>query len=177
MARTGAYFASEHFEIEPHLITSAKGIGGGLPIAAVTGRADIMDASHPGGLGGTFGGNPVAAAAVVAVFEQVASRNLLAEAKRIESVFRPGLEALQSRHPVIAEVRGIGAMLAIELRHPETGEPAGDVVKSLQRDALHEGVLFLSAGVDGSVVRFLPSLVMTNEQIDEGLDVLDRALS
>lgn len=177
MARTGRYFASEHFDIVPHLVTSAKGIGGGLPIAAVTGRADIMDSSHVGGLGGTFGGNPVAAAAVVAVFDQVASRGLLAEAERIESVMRPGLEALAARHDIIAEVRGKGAMLAIELLDPKTQKPAADAVKAVQKHALHEGVMFLTAGSFGNVLRFLPSLVMTDDQIREGLGVLDEALA
>ena len=176
MARTGAYFASEHFGIEPHLVTSAKGIGGGLPIAGVTGRADIMDASHSGGLGGTFGGNPVAAAALVAVFEQVESRGLLAEAARIEATMRPRLEQLRERFAQVVEVRGKGAMLAIELADPTTGGPIPAAVKAIQTHAVHEGVFFLSAGASGSVLRFLPSLVITDEQIHEGMDVLSSAL-
>lgn len=177
MARTGKYFASEHFGITPHLVTSAKGIGGGMPIAAVTGRADIMDSSHVGGLGGTFGGNPVAAAAVVAVFEQVSTRGLLAEAERIESVMRPGLEAIAGRRELVADVRGKGAMLAIELLDPATKKPAADAVKAVQKFALHQGVMFLTAGSFGNVLRFLPSLVMTDDQIREGLGVLDEALA
>ena len=176
MARTGRYFASEHFGIVPHLTTSAKGIGGGLPIAAVTGRADIMDASHPGGLGGTFGGNPISAAAVVAVFDYVASHNLLAEAERVESVMRPELERLAERHGIVADIRGKGAMLAIELNDPDTGEPLPAAVKSVQQYALHRGVLFLSAGAFGNVLRFLPSLAITDDQIREGVAVLDGAL-
>jgi len=177
MARTGKYFASEHFGITPHLVTSAKGIGGGMPIAAVTGRADIMDSSHVGGLGGTFGGNPVAAAAVVAVFEQVSTRGLLGEAERIESVMRPGLEAIAGRRELVADVRGKGAMLAIELLDPATKKPAADAVKAVQKFALHQGVMFLTAGSFGNVLRFLPSLVMTDDQIREGLGVLDEALA
>ena len=177
MARTGKYFASEHFGITPHLVTSAKGIGGGMPIAAVTGRADIMDSSHVGGLGGTFGGNPVAAAAVVAVFDQVEKRGLLAEAERIESVMRPGLDSIASRHDIVADVRGKGAMLAIELLDPVTKKPAADVVKAAQKHALHQGVMFLTAGSFGNVMRFLPSLVMTDDQIREGLQVLDESLA
>lgn len=176
MARTGAYFASEHFDIVPHVVTSAKGIGGGLPIAGVTGRADIMDASHVGGLGGTFGGNPVAAAALVAVFDQVERRGLLAEAKRIESVMRPRLEELASRFDIVADVRGKGAMLAIELVDPDSGAPANLAVKAVQHHGLHNGVFFLSAGSYGNVLRFLPSLVITDEQIADGLDVLADAL-
>jgi 4-aminobutyrate aminotransferase and related aminotransferases len=148
-----------------------------MPIAAVTGRADIMDASHVGGLGGTFGGNPVAAAAVVAVFNQVEKRGLLAEAERIESVMRPGLDAIAARHDIVADVRGKGAMLAIELLDPTTKKPAADAVKAVQKHALHQGVMFLTAGSFGNVLRFLPSLVMTDDQIREGLEVLDEALA
>ncbi len=177
MARTGAYFASEHFGIEPDLVTSAKGIGGGMPIAAVTGRAEIMDASHPGGLGGTFGGNPVSCAAVIAVFDQVEKRDLLAEAQRIEATLKPALSDLQSKHPVIGDVRGMGAMLAIEFVDPHTGEPAPDIAKAVQTYALHQGVLILTAGTFGNVVRFLPPLVITNDQLLDAVSVMDQALA
>jgi len=176
MVRTGAYFASEHFGIVPDLTTSAKGIGGGLPIAAVTGRADIMDASHPGGLGGTFGGNPVSAAAVVAVFDDVERRGLIAEAKRVENTLKSALVGLQSRHSLIADVRGMGAMLAIELVDA-SGAPAVDAVKAVQAYALHQGVLFLNAGTFGNVLRFLPSVVMSDELLLDAVSVLDDALS
>jgi 4-aminobutyrate aminotransferase/(S)-3-amino-2-methylpropionate transaminase len=176
MVRTGAYFASEHFGIVPDLTTSAKGIGGGLPIAAVTGRADIMDASHPGGLGGTFGGNPVSAAAVVAVFDDVERRGLIAEAKRVEATLKSALVALQAKHSLIADVRGMGAMLAIELVDA-SGAPAADAVKAVQAYALHQGVLFLNAGTFGNVLRFLPSVVMSDELLLDAVSVLDDALS
>jgi len=176
MVRTGAYFGSEHFGIVPDLTTSAKGIGGGLPIAAVTGRAEIMDASHPGGLGGTFGGNPVAAAAVVAVFEDVERRGLIAEAKRVEATLKPALQALQTKHSLIADVRGMGAMLAIELVDA-SGAPAADAVKAVQAYALQQGVLFLNAGTFGNVLRFLPSVVMSDELLHDAMSVLDEALS
>ena len=176
MVRTGAYFGSEHFGIVPDLTTSAKGIGGGLPIAAVTGRAEIMDASHPGGLGGTFGGNPVAAAAVVAVFEDVERRGLIAEAKRVEATLKPALQALQAKHSLIADVRGMGAMLAIELVDA-SGAPAADAVKAVQAYALQQGVLFLNAGTFGNVLRFLPSVVMSDELLFDAMSVLDDALS
>jgi len=176
MVRTGAYFGSEHFGIVPDLTTSAKGIGGGLPIAAVTGRAEIMDASHPGGLGGTFGGNPVAAAAVVAVFEDVERRGLIAEAKRVEATLKPALQALQAKHSLIADVRGMGAMLAIELVDA-SGAPAADAVKAVQAYALQQGVLFLSAGTFGNVLRFLPSVVMSDELLHDAMSVLNDALS
>ena len=177
MARTGAYFASEHFGIEPDLITSAKGIGGGMPIAAVTGRADIMDASHPGGLGGTFGGNPVSSAAVVAVFSEVEKRNLLGEAKRVEKTLKPLLLELQKKHPVIGDVRGMGAMLALEFVDPATGKPAADVTKAVQTHALHKGVLILTAGTFGNILRFLPPVVITDDQLREAVAVMDDALS
>jgi 4-aminobutyrate aminotransferase/(S)-3-amino-2-methylpropionate transaminase len=177
MARTGAYFASEHFGIEPDLITSAKGIGGGMPIAAVTGRADIMDASHPGGLGGTFGGNPVSSAAVVAVFSEVEKRNLLGEAKRVEKTLKPLLLELQKKHPVIGDVRGMGAMLALEFVDPATGKPAADVTKAVQTQALQHGVLILTAGTFGNVLRFLPPVVITDDQLREAVAVMDDALS
>jgi 4-aminobutyrate aminotransferase / (S)-3-amino-2-methylpropionate transaminase / 5-aminovalerate transaminase len=177
MARTGAYFASEHFGIIPDLVTSAKGIGGGMPIAAVTGRAEIMDASHPGGLGGTFGGNPVSSAAVVAVFEEVAQRNLLGEAKRVEKTLKPALLALQKKHSVIADVRGVGAMLAIELVDPTTKKPAPEVAKAVQTYGLHHGVLILTAGTFGNVLRFLPPVVITDEQLLDAVAVMDEALS
>jgi len=177
MARTGAYFASEHFGIEPDLVTSAKGIGGGMPIAAVTGRAEIMDASHPGGLGGTFGGNPVSSAAVVAVFSEVEKRGLLNEAKRVEKTLKPALLDLQKKHPVIADVRGVGAMLAIEFMDPATGKPAPEAAKAVQTHALHAGVLILTAGTFGNVLRFLPPVVITDEQLHEAVAVMDTALS
>ncbi len=177
MARTGTYFASEHFGIEPDLVTSAKGIGGGMPIAAVTGRAEIMDASHPGGLGGTFGGNPVSSAAVVAVFSEVDKRGLLAEAKRVENTLKPALLDLQQKHSVIGDVRGIGAMLAIEFVDQKTGKPAPEVAKAVQTHALNSGVLILTAGTFGNVLRFLPPVVITDEQLLEAVTVMDEALA
>ena len=177
MARTGAYFASEHFGIEPDLVTSAKGIGGGMPIAAVTGRAEIMDASHPGGLGGTFGGNPVSSAAVVAVFSEVDKRDLLSEAKRVEKTLKPALLDLQKKHSVIGDVRGIGAMLAIEFVDQKTGKPAPDVAKAVQTHALNSGVLILTAGTFGNVLRFLPPVVITDEQLLQAVAVMDEALA
>jgi 4-aminobutyrate aminotransferase/(S)-3-amino-2-methylpropionate transaminase len=176
MARTGAYFASEHFGIEPDMVTSAKGIGGGMPIAAVTGRADIMDASHPGGLGGTFGGNPVACAAVVAVFDEVKKKSLLKEADRVGAALTRGLTGLKDRFSHVADVRGIGAMVAIEFCDPETGKPSPEVAKAIQTYALHQGVLILTAGTFGNVLRFLPALVITDEQIDEAVGVMADAL-
>ncbi|MGX5681272.1 4-aminobutyrate--2-oxoglutarate transaminase [Schumannella luteola] len=177
MARTGKYFAAEHFGWTPDLVLIAKGIAGGLPLAAVTGRAEIMDASQPGGLGGTFGGNPVSCAAAVAVFEQIESKNLLAEGARIESTLTSGLLALQSKYPVIGDVRGIGAMIAIELVEPGTHEPNAAAVTSIAAYAAQKGVLLLTAGTYGNVLRFLPSLAISDELLAEALGVIDEAFA
>ncbi|WP_207456136.1 4-aminobutyrate--2-oxoglutarate transaminase [Herbiconiux sp. SYSU D00978] len=176
MARTGAYFASEHFGLVPDLVLSAKGIAAGLPLAGVTGRAEIMDAAQPGGLGGTFGGNPVAAAASIAVFEHIEQAGLLAEARRIEGTLKPLLLELQQKHPIVADVRGIGAMLAIELADPETHEPDGAAVTAIIQHAAKNGVLLLSAGTYANVLRFLPSLAVTDEQIREAVAIIDEAI-
>ncbi len=172
MARTGAYFASEHFGLVPDLVLSAKGIAGGLPLAGVTGRAEIMDAAQPGGLGGTFGGNPVACAAAVAVFERIERDGLLAEAARIETGLRAALESLRERFPVIAEVRGVGAMLAVELLDPETHEPRADLPATIAAEAAQRGVLVLTAGTYGNVLRFLPSLALDDALLADAVGVL-----
>ncbi|QEO10343.1 4-aminobutyrate--2-oxoglutarate transaminase [Protaetiibacter larvae] len=177
MARTGVYFAAAHFGLVPDLVLSAKGIAGGLPLAGVTGRAEIMDASQPGGLGGTFGGNPVACAASVAVFERIERDGLLGEAKRIEAGLRPALEALRERYPVIAEVRGIGAMLAVELLDPATRAPRADLVNAIAAEAAQRGVLVLTAGTYGNVLRFLPSLALSDELLADAVSVLDEAFA
>ena len=177
MARTGRYFASEHFGFVPDMVLSAKGIAGGLPLAGVTGRAEIMDAAQPGGLGGTFGGNPVACAAAVAVFERIEQDGLLAEADRIEGVLRPGLEALAAKYPVIAEVRGIGAMIAIELTDPGTHNGRADLVTAIAAAAAQRGLLVLTAGTYGNVLRFLPSLAITDAQLADALAVLEECFA
>jgi 4-aminobutyrate aminotransferase/(S)-3-amino-2-methylpropionate transaminase len=181
MARTGRYYASEHFGLEPDLVLTAKGIAGGLPLAAVTGRAEIMDAAQPGGLGGTFGGNPVACAAAIAVFDAIDANDLLAEGRRIEATFRAGLSALAEKYDVIGDIRGRGAMIAIELVQPGTGattkEPNAAAVSSIIDFAAQQGVLLLSAGTYGNVLRFLPSLAVTDELIAEGLQVIDDAIA
>lgn len=177
VARTGAYYASEHFDIVPDMITTAKGIAGGMVLAGVVGRAEIMDSSHAGGLGGTYGGNPVACAAAIAVFDQIDKRNLLGAAQHIETVLRPALEALAAKQPRIAEVRGIGAMLAIEFLDPETHEPDAAIVSRAVAAAAQQGVLLLSAGTYGNVIRFLPPLTISDELLLEAVEVLDAALS
>jgi 4-aminobutyrate aminotransferase/(S)-3-amino-2-methylpropionate transaminase len=172
MGRTGKYWASEHFDVVPDMILSAKGIAGGLPLAGVTGRAEIMDSAQPGGLGGTFGGNPVSAAAAVAVFEQIEQNNLLAEGARIGETLTTALLELQKRYPIIGDVRGIGAMVAIELVKPGTTEPDAASVSFLADYAAQNGVLLLTAGTYGNVLRFLPSLAISDELLREALGVL-----
>ena len=176
MARTGTVFSIEQFGVEPDIVLSAKGIAGGLPLAGITGRAEIMDKSQPGGLGGTFGGNPVSCAAAVAVFEQIEQQGLLAEAKRIEATFGSALRRLAEKHESIAEVRGMGAMLAIEFVKPGTLEPDTELVTHVIDFAAQRGVLLLSSGVYNQAIRFLPSLKMTDALIEDVVSVLDEAL-
>ncbi|MBW8871063.1 MAG: 4-aminobutyrate--2-oxoglutarate transaminase [Leifsonia sp.] len=181
MARTGALYASEHFGVVPDLVLSAKGIAGGLPLAAVTGRAEIMDSAQPGGLGGTFGGNPVAAAAAIAVFETIERNDLLAQARRIENALKPALEKLQEKYDIIGDVRGIGAMIAVELVKPGTGqttkEPNPEAVNAIVAAAAQQGILFLNAGTWGNVLRFLPSLAVSDELIADAVSVIDDAIA
>ncbi|PXA70630.1 4-aminobutyrate--2-oxoglutarate transaminase [Cryobacterium arcticum] len=181
MARTGAYFASEHFGWEPDLVLVAKGIAGGLPLAAVTGRAEILDASQPGGLGGTFGGNPVACAAAIAVFEAIENNNLLAEGQRIEKTLRAGLATLAEKHDIIGDIRGRGAMVAIELVQPGTQQttkaPNAAAVTAIAAYAAQHGVLLLTAGTYGNVLRFLPSLAVTDALLNDALSVIDDAMA
>jgi 4-aminobutyrate aminotransferase/(S)-3-amino-2-methylpropionate transaminase len=181
MARTGAYFASEHFGWEPDLVLVAKGIAGGMPLAAVTGRAEILDASQPGGLGGTFGGNPVACAAAIAVFDAIERNNLLAEGQRIEKTLRAGLATLAEKYDIIGDIRGRGAMIAIELVQPgtqSTGKtPNAAAVTAIAAYAAQHGVLLLTAGTYGNVLRFLPSLAVTDALLADALSVIDDAMA
>jgi 4-aminobutyrate aminotransferase/(S)-3-amino-2-methylpropionate transaminase len=157
--RTGHWFASEHESVVPDLITTAKGIAGGLPLAGVTGRAEVMDAVHPGGLGGTYGGNPIACAAALAAIETMRELDLAAAARRIEATIRPHLDGLAADHPEIAEVRGRGAMLAIELTHPD-GSPDPGRTQEVARAAHRSGLILLTCGTHANVIRFLPPLVI-----------------
>ncbi|WP_430593398.1 aminotransferase class III-fold pyridoxal phosphate-dependent enzyme [Humidisolicoccus flavus] len=174
VARTGKVFASEHFDWVPDLVLSAKGIAGGMPLAAVTGRAEIMNAVHAGGLGGTFGGNPVACAAALAVFSELESKGAVARAAAIEQVIRPLLEGIQERHPVIAEIRGRGAMIAMEFLD-ENKEPLA-IAKAVSDAALQRGVVALTAGTDYNVIRLLPSVAITDAQLEEAIGVLEEAI-
>jgi 4-aminobutyrate aminotransferase/(S)-3-amino-2-methylpropionate transaminase len=175
--RTGRWFASEHEDLVPDLVCTAKGIAGGLPLAAVTGRAELMDAVHPSGLGGTYGGNPVACAAAVATMELMDRDGLVDRADRLGAVLRSRLEEMASGDDGIGDVRGRGLMQAIELVVPGTKEPDGARVKAVL-DRCHEaGVVTLGAGTYGNVIRFLPPLVIGEDLLSEGLDVVAEALS
>lgn len=171
-ARTGAMFACEHENIEPDLIVTAKGIAGGLPLSAVTGRADIMDAPHVGGLGGTYGGNPVACAAALAVVETIEADGLVARAGEIERLMKARLGRLQAEDDRIGDVRGRGAMIAVELVKSGTDEPNPELTKELSTAAHAAGVIVLTCGTYGNVLRFLPPLTISDELLEEGLDVL-----
>ncbi|MEY4655028.1 MAG: hypothetical protein RL523_427 [Actinomycetota bacterium] len=177
MARTGKWFASEHEEgFEPDLMTIAKGIAGGMPISAVTGRAEIMDSSHPGGIGGTFGGNPVSAAAALAVLRQIEAGGVLEKAVHIESVLKPRLLAMQDKFSVIGEIRGRGAMLAIEFVKPGTREPNAAMTDAVMKFCHQNGVVVLNAGTYGNVIRFLPSLAISDDLLHEAMDILEAGL-
>jgi 4-aminobutyrate aminotransferase/(S)-3-amino-2-methylpropionate transaminase len=178
IARTGRWFASHYEEgFEPDMFTIAKGIAGGMPISAVTGRAEIMDSSHAGGIGGTYGGNPVAAAAAVAVLEQIEAGGVLERAIELQNILVPRLEAMKAQHNVIAEVRGRGAMIAIEFVEPGTLNPNSAAVDAVVKHCHQNGVLVLNAGTFGNVIRFLPPLAITDAQLHEALDVVAAAIA
>jgi len=178
VGRTGKMFAIEHFGVEPDLITTAKSLGGGLPIAGVTGRADIMDAALPGGLGSTFAGNPAACVAALAAFETIEKDGLLARSAAIGKRFEARAHVWKQRWPLIGEVRALGGMCAFELvRDPETREPASTENKELSRFAYEHGLITITAGTLGNVMRILVPLVVTDDQFDEAMDVLEAGLA
>ena len=177
--RTGALFASEHYGIEPDIFVTAKSLGGGLPLAAITGRAEIMDAPQPGGLGGTFGGNPLSCAAALAVLDAFENENesLSARANELGNRFQRRALDWQRRWPVIGDVRGLGAMQAMELvQSADTRLPAADETKQIVQDCYEHGLIILSAGSYSNVIRALMPLVITDAQMDEALVVLESAL-
>lgn len=175
-ARTGAMFACEHEGIVPDLIVTAKGIAGGMPLSAVTGRAEIMDAPHVSGLGGTYGGNPVACAAALATIATIESDNLVARAAHIETLMKDRLGRMQAEDDRIGDVRGRGAMIAVELVRPGTLEPDPELTRKLLAAAHQAGVIVLSCGTFGNVLRFLPPLAISDELLHEGLDILELIL-
>jgi 4-aminobutyrate aminotransferase/(S)-3-amino-2-methylpropionate transaminase len=175
--RTGDWFACEHEGVVPDLVTTAKGIAGGLPLAAVTGRAEIMNAVHVGGLGGTYGGNPLSCRAALAAIALMRHNDLAGSARRIGEVVLERLRALQEEHPAIGDVRGRGAMCAFELVEPETKRPDPDATGAIVRACHAAGVVVLSCGTYGNVVRLLPPLVIGRDLLVEGLDVLTEAVT
>jgi 4-aminobutyrate aminotransferase/(S)-3-amino-2-methylpropionate transaminase len=178
IGRTGKFFAIEHYGVEPDLISTAKSLGGGLPIAGITGRAGIMDAAIPGGLGSTFAGNPAACVAALAAIETIEKDGLLARSTAIGKRFEERVHGWKKRWPLIGEVRALGGMCAFELvRDPETREPAGAETKELAKYAYEHGLITITAGTLGNVMRILVPLVVTDEQFDEGLDVLQAGLA
>jgi 4-aminobutyrate aminotransferase/(S)-3-amino-2-methylpropionate transaminase len=176
-ARTGNMFAVEHESVVPDMIVTAKGIAGGLPLAAVTARAEIMDSVHVSGLGGTYGGNPIACAAALGVFETMEAEKLVERANHIGKILGDALRQMQSKYSVIGEVRGRGAMQAIELVKPGTKDPNPDAMNAIVKYCQSKGVLVLTAGTYGNVVRFLPPIVITDELLKDALGVLEEALA
>jgi 4-aminobutyrate aminotransferase/(S)-3-amino-2-methylpropionate transaminase len=178
IARTGKFFAS-HWEegFEPDLITFAKGIAGGMPISGVVGRAEIMDSVHAGGIGGTFGGNPVSAAAAVAVLGQIEAGGVLERAQQIGAIFESRLGGMKAKYPVVGDVRGRGAMMAIEFVEAGTMNPNAPAVDSVVKHCHLNGVLVLNAGTFGNVIRFLPPLAITDAQLHEALDILEEGIA
>jgi 4-aminobutyrate aminotransferase/(S)-3-amino-2-methylpropionate transaminase len=174
--RTGDWFASSHENVVPDLIATAKGIAGGLPLAAVTGRAELLDAVPPGGLGGTYGGNPIACAAALGSIATLREENLDASARRIEEAVLPRLRALAERTGVIGDVRGRGAMLAAEFVKPGTTEPDAALTSRVAKACHQAGVVVLTCGTYGNIIRLLPPLSLSDELLDEGLSVLEQAV-
>jgi 4-aminobutyrate aminotransferase / (S)-3-amino-2-methylpropionate transaminase / 5-aminovalerate transaminase len=177
-ARTGKWFASEHYGIEPDLIAMAKSLGGGMPIAAVTGRAEIMDAPGVGSLGGTFCGHPLSCAAALAVIETIEKENLLNRSIGIGRRFEDRARAWQKKWPLVGDIRGLGGMCAIELvRDAATREPADSETKQVARFCYEHGLITITAGTFNNVIRILVPLIVTDEQFDEGLGVIEAALA
>ena len=175
--RTGDWFACDHEGVVPDLVTTAKGIAGGLPLAAVTGRAELMDAVHGGGLGGTYGGNPLACAAALGAIEEMQTHDLVARAREVEALVRARLEKIAAEHPVVAEIRGRGAMLAIELCRPGTLEPDAARAAAVSAYCHRQGVVTLTCGTWGNVFRFLPPLSISDALLEEAFDVVAEAFA
>jgi 4-aminobutyrate aminotransferase/(S)-3-amino-2-methylpropionate transaminase len=175
--RTGDWFACDHEEVVPDLITTAKGIAGGMPLAAVTGRAEVMDSVHSGGLGGTYGGNPVACAGALGAMETMAAEDLAGRARRIGDLMLPRLRKLADTYPVIADVRGRGAMIAIELAEAGSLEPAPAVAGQVAKACHAAGLVVLTCGTFGNVLRFLPPLVIGEDLLEEGMSILEDAFA
>ncbi len=175
--RTGKLFAAEHYDVIPDIITMAKSLAGGTTLSAVCGKAEVMDGPAPGGLGGTYAGNPLAIAASHAVLDIIEEENLVERANVLGAKLTARLKAAQAKIPAIKDVRGLGSMLAAEFFDPITNEPSMDAVKRVQQAALAEGLILLTCGVYGNAIRFLYPLTIQDEVFDEALDIIDRALT
>jgi 4-aminobutyrate aminotransferase / (S)-3-amino-2-methylpropionate transaminase / 5-aminovalerate transaminase len=176
--RTGRMFAIEHAGVEPDLMTVAKSIAGGLPLSAVVGKSQIMDAPPPGGLGGTYAGSPLACAAALAVFDVIASDGLLARSQRLGELLQTRLQFLRKRYAAIGDIRGLGAMVAMELvKNGRADQPDADLTRALVLAAARHGLVILSCGVYSNVIRFLAPLTISDALLNEGLDKLEAALA
>lgn len=175
--RTGKLFAMEHHTVRPDLITMAKSLAGGFPLSAVCGRAKLMDSAAPGGLGGTYAANPMAVAASLAVLDVIEEEKLSERAVRLGATLRSRLEKLRAAHPAIFEVRGLGAMNAVEFCDPSTGEPSPAITQRVQQIALSRGLILLTCGNHGNVIRFLHPLTIPDAQFDKALEILSDAIN
>jgi 4-aminobutyrate aminotransferase/(S)-3-amino-2-methylpropionate transaminase len=176
IARTGEWFAVDHEGVVPDLITVAKGVAGGMPLSGVVGRAEIMDSVHAGGLGGTYGGNPVACAAALGALQTIEEWDLVARARRIEEIIREELAPVAEETGTVGEIRGRGAMMALEFVRPGGTEPDADAAKAIAAECLAQGVIILTCGTFGNIVRLLPPLVIGEELLRDGLQVLAQAV-
>jgi len=177
MGRTGKMFAVNHWKVEPDLVTVAKSLAAGMPLSAVIGRKEVMDAVHPSGVGGTYGGNPVACRAALAVLDIIEEENLLQRAEALGKKLRERFDTLQKEYELIGDVRGMGAMLALELvKDRETKEPAAEEAKALVKFCFEKGLILLSCGNFGNVIRTLMPLVITDEDLERGLAIMEEGL-
>lgn len=175
-ARTGKLFAMEHYPVKADLVTMAKSLAGGMPLSAVAGRAEVMDAPAPGGLGGTYAGNPLAIASALAVLDVIEEEKLCQRANTLGAQLTEVLEQAQSQSKAIAQVRGLGSMIAVEFTDPETGKPSPEITRDVQQAALEQGLLLLSCGVYGNVIRFLYPLTIPQDQFTKALTILKQVL-
>lgn len=174
--RTGKLFAMEHYDVQPDLTTMAKSLAGGMPLSGLSGRADVMDAAAPGGLGGTYAGNPLAVASALAVIDTIKEENLLARGAELGDLLQARLNDIAKDVKTISEVRGLGAMVAVEFRDPETGKAAAQLVKDIQNRALANNLILLTCGIEGNVIRFLFPLTISDAVMAEALDILEAAI-
>ncbi|MEC5320338.1 4-aminobutyrate--2-oxoglutarate transaminase [Brenneria populi subsp. brevivirga] len=176
-ARTGKLFAMEHYAERADLITMAKSLGGGFPISGVVGRADVMDAPGPGGLGGTYAGNPLAVASALTVLDVIEEEKLCSRSQRLGAALVETLEQVKQRCPALAAIRAQGSMVAAEFCDPQTGKPSAEITRKFQKEALEQGLLLLTCGVHGNVIRFLHPLTIPDEQFSKAMTILSRVLT